>query len=61
MALLAGYCNDFLLGRVEKGEIPTGNIRLCRSSPRGIQLRLEHRAPFLPYDQIVLLARSLHV
>lgn len=44
MVLLAGYFNDFLRGRVEKGEISTGNIRLCRSLPRGIPLCANHRA-----------------
>lgn len=44
MVLLAGYFNDFLHGRVEKGEIPAGNIRLCRSLLRGIGLCLNCRA-----------------
>lgn len=44
MALLAGYFNDFLFGRVEKGEIPTGNVRLCRSPLRGVRLCLNGRA-----------------
>lgn len=59
--MLAGYCNDCLLGRVEKGEIPTGNISLCRSPPGGNSALFKAPSSVLPYDPIVLLARSLHV
>lgn len=36
MVLLVGYFNDFFCGRVEKGEISIGDIRLCRFVFRGI-------------------------